>query len=156
MLTGDIRNQIDRIWDAFWSGGIANPILGDVLISCSGTIGRIASVETPEPFSLVRSVALVRPKKHVLSTRFLEHYLRTPALKAQMLRRANASSQANLFQGPIRHLPLFLPPLNLQHDFARRVVAVEKLKVAHYTSLSEFDALLQPSNTAGSGASCDG
>ncbi len=26
MLTGDIRNQIDRIWDAFWSGGIANPI----------------------------------------------------------------------------------------------------------------------------------
>ncbi len=26
MLTGEIRNQIDRIWDAFWSGGIANPI----------------------------------------------------------------------------------------------------------------------------------
>ena len=26
MLTGDIRNQIDRIWDAFWSGGIANPV----------------------------------------------------------------------------------------------------------------------------------
>ncbi len=26
MLTGDIRGQIDRIWDAFWSGGIANPL----------------------------------------------------------------------------------------------------------------------------------
>ncbi|MFO0734205.1 MAG: type I restriction-modification system subunit M N-terminal domain-containing protein [Nitrospiraceae bacterium] len=26
MLTGDIRNQIDRIWDAFWTGGIANPL----------------------------------------------------------------------------------------------------------------------------------
>lgn len=26
MITGDIKNQIDRIWDAFWSGGIANPI----------------------------------------------------------------------------------------------------------------------------------
>ena len=26
MLTGDIKNQIDRIWDAFWAGGIANPI----------------------------------------------------------------------------------------------------------------------------------
>jgi type I restriction enzyme M protein len=25
MLTGELRNQIDRIWDAFWSGGIANP-----------------------------------------------------------------------------------------------------------------------------------
>jgi hypothetical protein len=26
MLTGDIRNHIDRIWDAFWSGGISNPL----------------------------------------------------------------------------------------------------------------------------------
>ncbi len=26
MITGDIKNQIDRIWDAFWSGGIANPL----------------------------------------------------------------------------------------------------------------------------------
>jgi type I restriction enzyme M protein len=26
MLTGDIRSQIDRIWDAFWSGGISNPL----------------------------------------------------------------------------------------------------------------------------------
>jgi type I restriction enzyme M protein len=26
MLTGEIRNQIDRIWDAFWSGGISNPM----------------------------------------------------------------------------------------------------------------------------------
>ncbi len=26
MLTGDIRSKIDRIWDAFWSGGISNPL----------------------------------------------------------------------------------------------------------------------------------
>lgn len=26
MITGDIKNQIDRIWDSFWSGGIANPL----------------------------------------------------------------------------------------------------------------------------------
>lgn len=26
MLTAEIRNQIDRIWDAFWSGGISNPL----------------------------------------------------------------------------------------------------------------------------------
>src|SRR3989475_3700159 len=26
MITGEIKNQIDRIWDAFWSGGISNPI----------------------------------------------------------------------------------------------------------------------------------
>jgi type I restriction enzyme M protein len=26
MITGEIRSQIDRIWDAFWSGGISNPL----------------------------------------------------------------------------------------------------------------------------------
>jgi type I restriction enzyme M protein len=26
MLTGEIRNQINRIWDSFWAGGIANPL----------------------------------------------------------------------------------------------------------------------------------
>jgi len=26
MITGGLRNQIDRIWDAFWSGGISNPM----------------------------------------------------------------------------------------------------------------------------------
>lgn len=26
MLTGEIRNQIDHIWNAFWSGGVSNPL----------------------------------------------------------------------------------------------------------------------------------
>jgi type I restriction enzyme M protein len=26
MLTGDLKSKIDQIWNAFWSGGIANPI----------------------------------------------------------------------------------------------------------------------------------
>ena len=26
MITGEIKTQIDRIWDAFWSGGISNPL----------------------------------------------------------------------------------------------------------------------------------
>src|ERR1700712_4455182 len=26
MLTGELRNQVDAIWNAFWSGGISNPL----------------------------------------------------------------------------------------------------------------------------------
>ena len=26
MITGDVKDQIDRIWDSFWSGGISNPL----------------------------------------------------------------------------------------------------------------------------------
>jgi len=34
MLTGELRNQIDRIWDAFWSGGISNPLEVIEQITC--------------------------------------------------------------------------------------------------------------------------
>ena len=26
MLTGKIRNQVDQVWEMFWTGGVANPI----------------------------------------------------------------------------------------------------------------------------------
>src|SRR3954454_8009503 len=26
MVTGELRSQIDRIWDSFWTGGISNPL----------------------------------------------------------------------------------------------------------------------------------
>ena len=26
MITGDVRNKVDRVWDAFWTGGISNPL----------------------------------------------------------------------------------------------------------------------------------
>jgi type I restriction enzyme M protein len=26
MITGTLKSQVDRVWDAFWSGGISNPL----------------------------------------------------------------------------------------------------------------------------------
>ena len=26
MITGSLKNQVDRVWDTFWSGGISNPM----------------------------------------------------------------------------------------------------------------------------------
>ncbi|NDJ89135.1 type I restriction-modification system subunit M N-terminal domain-containing protein, partial [Mycolicibacter kumamotonensis] len=26
MITGELNGKIDRVWDAFWSGGISNPL----------------------------------------------------------------------------------------------------------------------------------
>nr|HPM52233.1 type I restriction-modification system subunit M N-terminal domain-containing protein [Rhodoglobus sp.] len=26
MVTGELRSQVDKVWSAFWSGGIANPL----------------------------------------------------------------------------------------------------------------------------------
>jgi type I restriction enzyme M protein len=26
VITGELKSKIDRVWDAFWSGGISNPL----------------------------------------------------------------------------------------------------------------------------------
>ena len=26
LITGALKSQVDRVWDAFWSGGISNPL----------------------------------------------------------------------------------------------------------------------------------
>ena len=26
MITGELRNKIDKLWEEFWTGGIANPL----------------------------------------------------------------------------------------------------------------------------------
>ena len=71
----------------------------------------------------------------------MEALLRTPPLKAVMLKSAKSSSQANLFQKPIRALPVVVPPMDLQRQFARRVAVVRKERVRLDKHLSELDTL---------------
>ncbi|WP_365305404.1 type I restriction-modification system subunit M N-terminal domain-containing protein [uncultured Thiodictyon sp.] len=47
MLTGDIRNQVDRIRDAFWSGGVSNPLSVIEQITYLLFIKRLADLHTP-------------------------------------------------------------------------------------------------------------
>ncbi len=123
-----------------------NPQPGDVLLSCSGTIGRVALVETDEPLSLVRSVALIKPNHEMVASDYLLNVLRMPSIRNAMLKAANASSQANLFQGPIRALSVPVPPIKLQEEFSRRFRSVAALKATQTEdsrALSEFFASLQ-------------
>ncbi|HEX7325823.1 MAG TPA: class I SAM-dependent DNA methyltransferase [Rhodanobacteraceae bacterium] len=48
MLTGDIRNRIDQAWNAFWAGGIANPIEVIEQITYLLFIRRLDDLETLE------------------------------------------------------------------------------------------------------------
>jgi type I restriction enzyme S subunit len=117
------------------------PSPGDILISCSGTIGRVARIKTPEPLSLVRSVALVRPRIDQVRSVYLEHYLRTSPLRQWMVQRANASSQANLFQNQIKELPVVVPELSRQIDFEALVTCLTTLRTSVDSGTHNVDDL---------------
>ena len=106
------------------------PREGDVLISCSGTVGRCCSVPCGLKFQMVRSAALIR-FKDCLSPIFAEYMITSDFLQDQINSSKTASSQANLFQGKIAKLKGFVPPKELQIQFVDFVRQVDKSKQAH-------------------------
>lgn len=117
------------------------PRQGDILISCSGTIGRVARVKENFKFQLVRSVALIRPNISIVHPIYLEYVFDNNIMKSQIEKAVNKSSQANLFQGKIRKLITPIPPLFLQKKFAQIVEKLEAMCQIQKQSQKEIDNL---------------
>ena len=111
------------------------PQEGDVLISCSGTIGRCCSVPAGIKFQMVRSAALIRFKEEIKPA-FAEYMITSDYLQEQINSSKTASSQANLFQGKIKALKGFVPPIELQNQFADFAHQVDKSKFGHLSMLT--------------------
>jgi type I restriction enzyme M protein len=54
MLTGEVRNQVDQIWNAFWSGGISNPLEVIEQITYLLFIKRLDDLQTLEEHKATR------------------------------------------------------------------------------------------------------
>ena len=104
------------------------PQAGDVLISCSGSIGRCCVVPEELRFQMVRSAALIRFDDTIKPV-FAEWLITSDELQRQISMSATQSSQANLFQGKIRKLRGYVPPMELQNQFAAFVEQTDKSKL---------------------------
>ena len=117
------------------------PMIGDVLLSCSGSVGRCCAITKDIKFQMVRSVALLRFKAEINPV-FAEYMIVSDYLKKQLkVDKGTASSQSNLFQGKIKMLKGVIPPLDLQNQFADFVEEVNKSKLEVQKSLEELETL---------------
>jgi type I restriction enzyme S subunit len=98
-----------------------SPEFNDVLISCSGTIGRVSIVPRNLEFVMVRSAALVKLQSNTESSKYFEYALRSSFAQEQMLVLQKSTAQANLFIGPIGQIVLPVPPIEEQQEVVRRV-----------------------------------
>lgn len=103
------------------------PEENDILISCSGSVGRVCKVPKDIKFQMVRSVAILKLNEDINAT-FMEWLIDSNYTQQQILQSVNQSSQANLFQGKIRKLKAIVPPIELQNTFEDFVKQVDKLK----------------------------
>ena len=104
------------------------PEAGDILISCSGTIGRIAVVPVGFECVLVRSAALAKINHELADGIFIQYWLQAGQAQAQISISVNQGAQPNLFLNHIERLKCALPPFPEQRSIA--------------TALSDMDELL--------------
>ena len=116
------------------------PQAGDVLISCSGSIGRCCVVPDGLKFQMVRSAALIR-FDDTINPIFAEWLITSDDLQRQIAQSATQSSQANLFQGKIRKLHGYVPPMELQNQFAAFIEQTDKLKFEVKEALEKLETL---------------
>ena len=122
-----------------------NPEIGDVLLSCSGSVGRAAMVDRDNCYVMVRSAAMIRPRKDLLHTTYLMYCLQSPYLQVQIEAKSKATAQANIFLGAIKELVLPLPELQEQTEIVRRVEALfayaDRFETRHKAARAQVEKL---------------
>lgn len=119
-----------------------NPEEGDILYTKVGaTYGRAAIVNTNEKFCLYVSVALIKPKKSIVTPKFLKYSLDHPFIKRQADKSIKGAGVPDLHLVEIKSFDIPVPPLSLQNQFAEIVNKVEVLKVKYQKSLEELENL---------------
>ena len=100
-----------------------SPELNDILLTKDGTIGEVAVNNLNYPFSMLSSIALIKPSNEILSW-FLAYILISDLLQNKMKKEAKGSALKRIILAQINDFLIPLPPLAEQQ---RIVTKIEKL-----------------------------
>ena len=100
-----------------------SPELNDVLLTKDGTIGEVAVNNLNYPFSMLSSVALIKPSNGILPW-FLAYILISDLLQNKMKKNAKGSALKRIILAQINNFIIPLPPLAEQK---RIVTAIEAI-----------------------------
>jgi len=101
---------------------------GDVLLTNSGTIGRLAIApdnEKTQRTTFQKSVAILKPQPERITSHFL--YYSLAANRARLINSAGGAAQKNLLLGELRRFTIRIPPLAEQAKIASILSAYDDL-----------------------------
>lgn len=119
---------------------------GDVLLTIVGTIGRVAIAEEKHlPFTLQRSVAVIRPNPSIVSSRYLMYCLM--CMSNDLNSRSRGAAQKGIYLKQLRAFVIVYPDLEEQQrivsvlDDAFRNIRLKQLSVEQ--NLNQSEELIQ-------------
>lgn len=94
----------------------------DLIISCSGTVGKVSIIEKDDPKGIIsQALLLLRSNDKVIVPQYLKYFFESREGYNSIVSRSSGSVQVNIARrNVIESIPLFLPPLNVQ----KRIVGV--------------------------------
>ena len=90
---------------------------------------------------MARSVALIKPDTQKVNNVFLHALLKSDAIQNDISNCAHAAAQAGLYTNMIINLDAFVPPMELQEQFATFVERTDKSKLAVQQSIDQLETL---------------
>lgn len=119
-----------------------NPEPGDVLYIKDGATTGIAAVNRYDfQFSMLSSLALLKPSYEKVTSEYVTAYLNDERNKSHLLGNMGGAAIQRLTLAKIKKFLIPVPPLDLQRRFANIVESVEKQRARLRQHLAELDTL---------------
>jgi type I restriction enzyme, S subunit len=123
--------------------GNSSPHPLDVLFSKDGTVGKVHVVKTEEPFAVLSSIAILRPKIDVIDSNYLGYTLKSPLVLDQAIRRKTGSAIRRIILADLSAVKIPLPPIDQQKRIAAILDKAEELRSLRRQSIEQLDVLAQ-------------
>lgn len=121
-----------------------DPKLGDILYIKDGVTTGLAAINRYKfEFSMLSSLALMRPDPTKCESEFLCAWLNDAAVKASMLGQMSGAAIRRLTLVKLKKAPILLPPLALQKEFAQRLAEIREVEEGQAASRQRLDDLFQ-------------
>ena len=115
---------------------------GDVLLTIVGTVGRTCCVTKPFiPFTLQRSVAVLKPQKTIITSRFLMYSLHS--LSNIWESEAKGVAQKGVYLKQVSNISIPIPTITEQNDIVSELDLLSGVIEKQKAQLEELDKLAQ-------------
>lgn len=100
---------------------------GDILYCLRGSLGKKAIVNNDINGAIASSLVIIRPDPEKVSGEYLMLALDSPAIKEQLVKANNGSSQPNLSAASVREYEVELPEFSIQKEVVEKLIKVRSI-----------------------------